>query len=110
MVSPRTTLGYTAATLTYTFALGLCTATLTGLVLDAIGEGAAATKINLFFAMNTMFGLAMLRVDGAAHDRWATNGMRWLEFAIGVVSLALFLLLARWIRGSAKTEPAGLRQ
>ncbi|MEO7964449.1 MAG: MFS transporter, partial [Gemmatimonadaceae bacterium] len=84
VVSPRNALGYAGATLTYTFALGMCSATLTGMVLEVIGEGAAATKMNVFFAMNTLFGLALLRVDGAAHDRWSTNGMLILEFGIGV--------------------------
>ena len=88
VVSPRNAAGYVAATLVYTFALGLCNATLTGMVLDVIGEGATATKMNLFFAMNTLFGLAMLRVDGAAHDRWDTSGMLLLEFAIGAASLS----------------------
>ena len=69
------------------------------MVLDVVGTGATATKMNLFFAMNTLFGLAMLRVDGAAHDRWGTNGMLVLEFAIGVASLAAFLWLSRRLGG-----------
>ena len=105
LASPRTTIGYAASTLTYTFALGMCSATLTGMVLDVIGKGAAATKMNVFFAMNTMFGLAMLRVDGAAHDRWSTNGMLLVEFAIGAASLLLFLFLASRLGGSARTPP-----
>ncbi len=63
------------------------------MVLDVVGTGATATKMNLFFAMNTLFGLAMLRVDGVAHDRWGTNGMLLLEFAIGAASLAVFVWL-----------------
>ncbi|MDQ6887997.1 MAG: MFS transporter [Gemmatimonadota bacterium] len=108
-MSPRTLVGFAASTLFYTFALGLCTATLTGMVLAIIGEGAAATKINLFFAMNTLFGLAMLRLDGIVHDRWATNGMLITEFVIGALSLAVFLALAPKIRGAdrAPTQPMG---
>ncbi len=100
VASPRNTLGYTASTLTYTFALGLCSTTLTGMVLDVIGTRAAATKINVFFAMNTMFGLAMLRADGVAHDRWGTNGMLWFEFLLSAACLALFVVLVRRIRGT----------
>ena len=99
IVAPRNALGYAAATLTYTFALGMCSATLTGMVLEIVGVGAAATKMNVFFAMNTLFGLAMLRIDGAAHDRWGANGMLVLEFAIGVVSLAIFLWFAGRLGG-----------
>lgn len=106
LVSPRNTLGYTVTTLAYTFALGLCSTTLTGMVLDVIGERAAATKINVFFAMNTMFGLAMLRVDGWAHDLWATNGMLLVEFGIGAACLALFVVMERRIRGTEGTAAA----
>jgi hypothetical protein len=107
LVSPRSDVGYVAATLTYTFALGLCTATLTAMVLDVIGEGAAATKINIFFAMNTMFGLAMLRVDGAAHDRWGTSGMLALECAIGAVSLGVFLWASARLGGVPSVMAGG---
>jgi MFS family permease len=109
--SPRSAAGYLAATLTYTFALGLCSTTLTGMVLDVVGTGATATKMNLFFAMNTLFGVAMLRVDGAAHDRWGTNGMLLLEFAIGVASLAVFMWLASKVGGAAeRRDPTKARE
>ncbi|HNV77752.1 MAG TPA: hypothetical protein PKH96_23930, partial [Gemmatimonadaceae bacterium] len=67
---------------------------------------AAATKINVFFAMNTMFGLAMLRVDGWAHDRWATNGMLLVEFGIGAACLLLFVVMERRIRGTEGSAAA----
>lgn len=95
VVAPRTAGAFVVTTLAYTAALGLCNATLTGLVLDVAGTGATATKMNVFFAMNTLFGLAMLRVDGAAHDRWDTSGMLLLEFAVGAVCLAVFVALQR---------------
>ena len=99
VAAPRTAVAYVVVTLAYTFALGLCTATLTGMVLDVVGTGATATKMNVFFAMNTLFGLAMLRVDGAAHDHWGTNGMLLLEFAIGAASLVVFLWLSMRLGG-----------
>jgi PAT family beta-lactamase induction signal transducer AmpG len=102
--SPRTSPGYLAATLFYTFTLGMCVASFTGLVLALIGDGAAATKINLFFAINTLGGLAMLRFDGMAHDRWATNGMLYAETAVGVLSIGLFLALAARIRGADRAH------
>ncbi len=98
--SPRTSGGYAASTLFYTFTLGMVTASFTGLVLSIIGAGAAATKINLFFAFNTLFSLGMLRVAGWAHDAWSTNGMLFTEALTGVAALALFAVLARRIRGA----------
>ena len=109
VASPRSAVGYMTATLLYTFAVGLCNATLTGMVLDVVGEGATATKMNLFFAMNTLFGLAMLRVDGAAHDRWDTTGMLLLEFAIGALSLGTFLWASSRLGGTQSGRTGGRR-
>ena len=101
--SPRTSLGFAVGTLLYTFALGMSAATITAMVLAIIGDTAAATKINLFFALNTLFSLGMLRVNGWAHDHWRTNGMLYTEALVGVAALGVFLLLAGRVRG---TEPA----
>ena len=99
-LSPRTTLGYTASTLFYTFTLGMCAATITAMVLAIIGDTAAATKINLFFALNTLFSLFMLRVNGWAHDVWRTNGMLYTEALVGVVALGIFVAIAGRVRGT----------
>jgi len=98
--SPRTELGYAATTLFYTFALGMCAASFTGMVLAIVGHGAAATKINIFFALNTLFSLGMLRVDGWAHDGWGTSGMLYTEALAGVAALMIFGLLAPKVRGT----------
>jgi MFS family permease len=98
--SPRTPTGYAAATLFYTFTLGMVAASFTGLVLAIVGHSAAATKINLFFALNTLFSLFMLRAVGWAHDAWGTNGMLYTETIAGVAALVVFALLAGRIRGT----------
>ncbi len=97
--SPRTSMAYAITTLFYTFTLGMVTASFTGLVLAIIGETAAATKINLFFAINTLFSLGMLRAAGWAHDAWSTNGMLLTEAFTGVAALVVFVLLARHVTG-----------
>jgi MFS transporter, PAT family, beta-lactamase induction signal transducer AmpG len=97
--SPRTSPSYAATTLFYTFTLGMVTASFTGLVLSIIGDTAAATKINLFFAINTLFSLGMLRAAGWAHDAWSTNGMLLTEAFIGVIALAVFFWLSRKVTG-----------
>jgi MFS transporter, PAT family, beta-lactamase induction signal transducer AmpG len=103
-IAPRTSTGYAGSTLFYTFTLGMVTASFTGLVLEIIGRAAAATKINLFFALNTLFSLGMLRVAGWAHDAWSTNGMLLTEAGTGVVALVVFAVLARRIPGTATPE------
>jgi MFS transporter, PAT family, beta-lactamase induction signal transducer AmpG len=98
-LAPRTSAGYAASTLFYTFTLGMVTASFTGLVLAIIGRAAAATKINLFFALNTLFSLGMLRAVGWAHDAWSTNGMLLTEAGTGVAALVVFAVLSRRVRG-----------
>ncbi len=99
-LSPRNGIGYTLSTLFYTFTLGMAAATITAMVLAIIGDTAAATKINLFFALNTLFSLGMLRVNGWAHDTWKTNGMLYTEALVGVAALGVFVLLAGKVRGT----------
>ncbi len=99
--APRTEASYAVTTLFYTFTLGMVTASFTGLVLAIIGDTAAATKINLFFALNTLFSLGMLRAAGWAHDTWSTNGMLLTEAVTGVVALGVFVVLARHVKGTA---------
>jgi len=101
VLSPRTSEGYAVTTLFYTFTLGMVTASFTGLVLAIIGETAAATKINLFFAINTLFSLGMLRAAGWAHDAWSTNGMLLTEAFAGAAALVVFAIVARRVPGRA---------
>ena len=103
--SPRNLVGYAVSTSFYTFALGMGAATITAMVLGFIGDTAAATKINLFFALNTLFSWLMLRVDGKAHDAWRTNGMLFTEAGVGVAALIVFALLAGRVRGTEATGP-----
>lgn len=102
--SPRNATGYTLATLFYSFTLGLCTATMTGMVLAIIGERAAATKINVFFAMNTLFSLGVLRVMGYVHDRWSANVMLYFEAGLGALALLAFAVVAARIRDADRAD------
>jgi PAT family beta-lactamase induction signal transducer AmpG len=98
--SPRTSLGYAAGTLFYTFTLGMVASSFTSLVLAIIGRGAAATKINLFFAINTLFSLGVLRAAGWAHDAWGTSGMLYTEALLGVGALVIFAAVSSRVRGA----------
>ncbi len=98
--SPRTITGYATSTIFYTFTLGMVAGSFTGLVLAIVGHSAAATKINLFFALNTLFTLGMLRVDGWTHDALSVNGMLYTEALVGAAAVALFAWLVGRIRGT----------
>jgi len=99
-LSPRSSEGYAVSTLFYIFTLGMVSASFTGLVLAIIGDTAAATKINLFFALNTLFSLGMLRLVGWMHDAWSTNVMLYTEAVVGVAALVAFVALSRYVRGA----------
>lgn len=99
--SPRTETGYALTTLFYTFTLGACAASFMAMILAIVGHAAAATKLNVFIALNTLFTLGMLRVDGWAHDTWRTNGMLYTEALAGVAALVVFAALVSKIPGTA---------
>jgi len=101
--SPRTSTGYAVTTLFYTFTLGMVTASFTGMILNIIGDTAAATKINLFFALNTLFSLGVLRFMGWAHDAWSTTGMLYAEAAIGVVALGIYAFVVSRVTSGPST-------
>ncbi len=103
-LAPHTAAGFATTTLFYTFALGMINASFTGLVLSIVGHTAAATKINLFFALNTLFSIGMLRMDGWSHDAWGTTRMLYVEALVGVAALVLFALLATRVRGATLSD------
>ena len=103
-LSPRTALAFAATTLLYTFTLGMVAASFTALVLALVGRSAPATKINLFFAINSLFSIGVLRANGWAHDHWGTNGMLYTEALLGVGALIIFALVAGRMRGAALAE------
>jgi len=102
--SPRTEMGYAATTLFYSFTLGMCAASFMAMALGIIGRSAAATKLNLFIALNTLFSLAMLQGVGWVHDGWGTDAMLYTEALAGVAALVVFAALARRIPGTVIAE------
>lgn len=105
-LSPRTPVAFAATTLLYTFTLGMVAASFTALVLALVGRSAPATKINLFFAINSLFSIGVLRANGWAHDHWGTNGMLYTEALLGAGALVVFVFAAGRMRGSVLAEPA----
>lgn len=87
--APMTPLTFVLGNLSYAFVTGLAFAAYTGFVLEAIGQGAAATKYNAFSALaNTpiwYMGLAL----GAMMDARGTTAMLWLEAGAAFVGLGV---------------------
>jgi PAT family beta-lactamase induction signal transducer AmpG len=106
-VAPATVAMYVVWNFVYAFAVGLAYAAFTALVLDAMGEGSAATKYNVFASLSNfpLWWLGLLL--GVAADRWGARRMLLTEAEIGVAGLVVFALAARLVgRPSSEASPA----
>ena len=95
LYSPREPWAFAALTASYTVTAGACASALTGMALALAREGAAATKVSLFLAFNTLGGLGMVKTAGWAHDAWGLRGMLGAEIAVATVALMVFAVVSR---------------
>ena len=93
-LGPRTSNQYVLWTSVYAFVVGLCYAAYSAVVLEAIGDTAAATKFSFLSAVSNTPIMLMTFVDGHANDKLGTNGMLWTDALCGVVGIAIFAALA----------------
>lgn len=100
-LAPRTELVFIVATSTYAFVTGLTYAGFSGVVLEAIGRGAAATKYSLLASLANMPIAFMTFVNGWTHERWGSSAMLYGEAAAGVAAVMLFMVVATLSRGRA---------
>jgi len=96
--APRTELAFVIATTAYAFVVGLTYAGFSGLVLEAIGRGAAATKYSLLASLSNMPIAFMTFVNGWSHERWGSAAMLYAEAAAGVAAVVVFAAVARMSR------------
>lgn len=100
-LAPRTEFVFILATCAYAFVVGLTYAGFSGLVLEAIGRGAAATKYSLLASLSNMPIAFMTFVNGWTHERWGSTTMLLVEAAAGVAAVVLFATVARASRRGA---------
>lgn len=98
-VAARSPMVFVVGNLAYSVVLSACYAGYSAAVLEAIGQGAAATKFNLMSAVSNIPIAIMGPVDGQLHDRFGTNGMLFGEAAVGVAAMLAFGLLV-WGMGA----------
>ena len=96
---PKTAGVYVACVLAYSACLGICYATFTGFVLEAIGKGAAATKYNLFASLANMPIYAMTRIDGMVSERYGRVAMLLVDGGSGVLGAVLLAGVVLALRG-----------
>ena len=92
---PATPFVYVAGNLVYLFVNGLCYAAFTGLVLDAIGAGVAATKYNGFASLSNTPVWYMGLLLAAVQTRLGPRDMLLGESACGVLGILVFASVAR---------------
>jgi len=89
-LAPHTEIMYVVWTLAYAVVSGFCYTAFSAVTLEAIGQGAAATKYSLFSSLSNMPIGYMTAVDGWAAARWGPDGMLHAEALIGVLAVVFF--------------------
>ena len=102
---PRTSNQYVFWTSAYAFGVGLCYAAYCAVVLEAIGQTAAATKFSFLSAVSNSPIMWMTFVDGAANTRWGTNGMLCADALFGVAGIVVFAVVAGATKRSKAPPP-----
>jgi MFS family permease len=99
-MAPRTQAMFVAFVLLYAFATGFCYAAFSAVVFETIGKGAAGTKSNVLSGISNVPLIYAGIFDGWGHDRWGAGGLLYMDAALGVagvvVYIAVAMLLARF--------------
>ncbi|HEY5412817.1 MAG TPA: MFS transporter [Caulobacteraceae bacterium] len=89
-LGPRTPIAFLGFATAYNFVVGACYGAYAGLTLEAIGQGAAATKFNLIASVANVPIMLMTLIDGQAQKFWGSGGMLLTEAACAAVAVALY--------------------
>ncbi|HEY2356277.1 MAG TPA: MFS transporter [Phenylobacterium sp.] len=106
---PRTPMAFLFFACLYNFVVGFCYGAYSAVTLEAIGQGAAATKFNLISSISNVPILVVTLVDGWAETKFGVSGMLWAEAAMGVGGVALYYAVASATRGLRWEMFAGKR-
>lgn len=93
-LAPATETWFIVFSSAYAFALGMTYAAFSGVVLEAIGRGAAATKYNLLASLSNIPTAYVTFIDGWVHTRHGAPAMLQTEAALGFVGLILFIAVS----------------
>ena len=98
-LAPRTPAMYVTFVLLYAAIIGACYTAYSAVVLEAIGQGAAATKFNFMASVSNMPIGAFIAFEGQWHDKGGANMMLYGEALAAVAAVAFFGLLVSVWRG-----------
>jgi hypothetical protein len=97
-LTPRTPAFFLAVELGYRALASGCYAALLGIVLTAIGRGAASTKAASMWSLVNLSFVYPTLIEGAVHDHVSTRAMLLADAALGAVGFGV-LLGAAWLLG-----------
>jgi len=96
-LAPRTPAMYVTFVLLYAAVIGACYTAYSAVVLEAIGQGAAATKFNFMASVSNMPIGVFIALEGQWHDKGGDNLMLYGEALAAVASVVVFaLVVAVW--------------
>jgi hypothetical protein len=110
-LTPRTPASFLAVELGYRALATGCFAALLGIVLTAIGRGAASTKAAGMWSLANFAFVYPALIEGAVHDHVSTRAMLFTDAALGAAGFGV-LLGAAWLLGLRihrnPNRPAGI--
>jgi len=94
--SPRTAVWFMAMELVYRAMATASYATLLGIVMKAIGQGAASTKAAALWSLANLAFAYPLLIEGRVHDRAGTVAMLVSDAGLGIAGFGVLLATA-WL-------------
>jgi MFS family permease len=90
-MAAKTPQNFVIFALLYAATMGVVWGAYGGVVYEAAGGGAAATKCNILSSLCNIPIAVMVAVDGWAHTRWGSVGMLVNEAGIGAIAIVIFI-------------------
>lgn len=96
--SPRTAMYFLVIELLYRAMASACYAILLGIVMKAIGRGAASTKAATLWSLANLAYAYPALIEGSVHDRAGTLAMLLTDAGLGVAGFCVLMLATRLLR------------
>jgi hypothetical protein len=108
-LAPRTTGVFLAVELLYRALATGCYAALLGVVMTAIGKGAASTKAAVMWSLTNFAFFYPTLIEGSVHDRSGTTAMLLTDALLGATGFAILMVALRALgpRGARAFTPVG---
>jgi MFS family permease len=104
--APHVQAAYVFFTLLYSVFQGLAFACFTAFVLETIGQGAAATKYNIFASIANFAIKYMIRFDGRLHTLYGADGMFYGDAVATFASIVVLLVAVAALGQKRRPAPS----